>query len=120
MAKVIIQSADWKEMINLGWLGDNPTTDDAEWLLEQAETFIWNDYSCTPYGECECLLRDRGCVVGVIDYLFMPEAEDIKELADAGEWELLKEAANAMIEFEGVEQDTTSLLEEIRNVIKGE
>lgn len=118
MAKVIIRSADWKEMINLGWLGDNPTTSDAEWLLEQAESFIWDSYDCKPYGECECLLRDRGCVVGVIDYLFIPDVDNVKELVEMGAWDLVRDAADAMIEFEYVEQDTTALLEEIEQVIR--
>lgn len=120
MARIIIQSSDWTKMLEAGWLGEDPCTADAELLLQKATEHAWNDCNMG-FGECSHEFSHRtryNHIIGFVEYVCVPEQEDLKDLIDEEKWSDLKNAADVLETHADEEQDTDTLIEEIEQAIE--
>lgn len=120
MAKIIINSSDWTKMLEAGWLGEDPCTADAKLLLSKATDYAGNDCNMN-FGECSHEFSHRtrhNHIIGFVEYVCVPEPDDLDDLISQEKWAELKRAAEVLMEHADEEQDNDELVAEIEQAIE--
>lgn len=120
MSKIIVTSSDWSKMLEAGWLGEDPCTADAKLLLRKATEHAGNDCNMD-FGERSHEFSHRtryNHIIGFVEYVCVPEQEDLEDLISQEKWAELKRAAEVLMEYADEEQDNDALIAEIEQAIE--
>lgn len=122
--KIILTNADWKSLIEMGWIIDpNGLQDDeiettAEVLYDKAVEYLWDNVDAESGGAGDVEVSNKS-IVTYIDYIAIPEKENLQNLLDSYDLYDLREAIDNIEEYEDeIFADKEDHIQDIIKVIK--